>query len=93
MYKKNVLSKTSLTSDMSKSGKSAYFRHIIVNNFFYLLCIFKNFFYGFEISVKFCVFDTFIYFFPKIFFRSYYYFFKTLKPYEQETAQKTEKKF
>jgi hypothetical protein len=48
--------KTSLTN-MSKSRKSAYLRHVIANNFF---CTFlKYFFNGFEISVKFCVFDTF----------------------------------
>jgi hypothetical protein len=39
---------------MSKSAKSAYFRHVFDNNFFGTF--FKNFFNGFEISVKFCVF-------------------------------------
>jgi hypothetical protein len=48
-----VISQKSLTN-MSKSGKSAYFRHIFANNFFGTF--FKNFFNGFEISVKFCVF-------------------------------------
>ncbi len=33
MHQKNVISKTSLTN-MSKSGKSAYFRHASANNFF-----------------------------------------------------------
>jgi hypothetical protein len=39
---------------MSKSGNSSYFRHVFANNFFGTC--FKNFFNGFEISVKFCVF-------------------------------------
>jgi hypothetical protein len=39
---------------MSKSEKSAYFRHIFSNNFFW--SIFSKLFNGFEISVKFCVF-------------------------------------
>jgi hypothetical protein len=41
---------------MSKSEKSAYFRHVFANNFF--CAFFKNFFDRFEISVKFCVFYT-----------------------------------
>jgi hypothetical protein len=49
---KKVISKTSLTN-ISKKGKSAYFNHVFANNFLYIL---KNFFNGFEISVKFCVF-------------------------------------
>jgi hypothetical protein len=40
---------------MSKSGKSAYFRHIFANNFFGCK-FFENFFNGFEIIVKFCLF-------------------------------------
>jgi len=39
---------------MSLSGKSAYFCHVFANNFF--VVYFFNFFTGFEISVKFCVF-------------------------------------
>ncbi len=35
--------------NMSKSGKSAYFRHIFANTFFFKLL--KNFFNGFKISV------------------------------------------
>ncbi len=38
---KKVISKTSLTN-MSKSEKSAYFRHVFANNFF--VCIFSNLF-------------------------------------------------
>ncbi len=41
MHKKKVISKTSLTN-MSKSEKSAFFRHIFANNFF-LLHFFKTF--------------------------------------------------
>jgi hypothetical protein len=40
---------------MSKSEKSAYFRHVFANNFFFGE-FFQNFFNGFEISVKFWVF-------------------------------------
>ncbi len=46
--KKRVISKTSFTN-MSKSEKSAFVRHVFANNFF--LYIFSNFFNGFEISV------------------------------------------
>jgi hypothetical protein len=46
---------------------------------------FKKVFNGFEISIKFCVFDTFL-----ILFRSYLYFFQTLEPIAQ-TAQKIKK--
>jgi hypothetical protein len=59
---KKDISTTSLMI-MSKSGKSAYFRHIFANNFFDTL--FKDFFNGFEISVKFCVFDNHIEFLKK----------------------------
>ncbi len=39
---------------MSKSEKSAYFRHVFANNFFG--AFFQNFINGFEISVKFFIF-------------------------------------
>jgi hypothetical protein len=39
---------------MSKSEKSAFFRHVFANNFFGTF--FQNFFNGFEISMKICVF-------------------------------------
>ena len=69
MPRKKVISKTSLTN-MSKSEKSAFFRHVFANNFFGTF--FQNFFNGFEISVKFCVFWHLFRFFPKkIFLRSY----------------------
>ncbi len=50
---KKVISKTSLTN-ISKSEKSAYFRHVYANIFFG--AFFQNFFNAFEISVKFSVF-------------------------------------
>jgi len=65
--------KTSLTN-MSKSRKSAYFRHVFANNFFGTF--FKNFFNVFEISVKFCVFYTFFDFVKKNFIGHISTFFK-----------------
>ncbi len=54
---------------------------------------FNNFFNGFEISVKFCDFwHLFCYFQKKNFFRSYLYFFQTLKPNAQKTAKKIKKR-
>ncbi len=41
--------------NMSKSGKSTFFHHIFVNNFFVRENFF-NFLNCFEINVKFCVF-------------------------------------
>ncbi len=70
---KKVISKTSLTN-MSKSGKSAYFRHIFAANVL-LVNFFKNFSNGFEISVKFCVFW---YFQTKKFFGHISTFFKLM---------------
>ncbi len=51
---KKVTSKTSLTN-MSKNKKSAFLRHVFDNNNFFG-AFFQNFFNGFKISVKFCVF-------------------------------------
>ncbi len=48
VHLKQVISKTSLTN-MSKNEKGAYFRHVFG-------AFFQNFFNGFEISLKFCVF-------------------------------------
>ncbi len=48
---------------MSKSGKSAYIRHILANNFFYTF--FKKIFNEFEISMNHAFFDTFFDFFQK----------------------------
>ncbi len=54
--------------NMSKSENSEHFRHIFSNNF-YFGAFFQNFFNGFEISMKFWVFDAHIEFFnEKIFF-------------------------
>jgi hypothetical protein len=58
---------------MSKSKKSAYFRHVFANNFFG--SFFQNFFNGFEISVKFCVFDTHIEFLNKNVFLAFFALF------------------
>ncbi len=71
--------------------KRAFFRHVLANKFF-LWIFFQNFFNGFEISVKFCVFDTCLIFSKKN-FRSYIYFFQTLIANAQETAQKNGKSF
>ncbi len=57
-----VINKTSLTN-MIKSEKNAYFRHVFANNFF--CAFFQTFFNGFEIIMKFCVFDTHIEFLRK----------------------------
>jgi len=51
---------------MSKSEKSAYFRHVFAHNFFG--AFFQNFFKGFEVSEKFCVFWYPFEFFNKKFF-------------------------
>ena len=88
---KKVISK-SLTN-MSESEKSAFFRHVFANNFFFGT-FFQNFFNGFKISVKFCVFWHLFRFLKFFFFlRSYQYFFRTLTAYAQETAQKNGKSF
>ncbi len=50
--------------NMSNSGKT-FLQKTFFGTFF------KNFFNGFEINAKFCVFDTFFDFFQKMFFRSY----------------------
>jgi hypothetical protein len=46
MRQKKVISKTSLTN-MSKSEKSAFFRHVFANNFFFV-----NFFKTFSTDSK-----------------------------------------
>jgi hypothetical protein len=53
IHQGEVTSKTSLTN-MSKSEKSAYFRHIFAIGFFG--CILTGLFGGFGIGVRFCVF-------------------------------------
>ncbi len=70
MHQQKVISKTSLKK-MSKNGKHAFFRHVYANNSF-LYIYKKNFFSGFEISVKFCVFFyTHVEFLKKFFFLAF----------------------
>ncbi len=77
---------------MSKSEKSAFFRHVFANNFFGTF--FHNFFNGFEFQREILLFFTpFSILSKKIFFRSYLYFFRTLTANAQETAQKNGKPF
>jgi hypothetical protein len=90
MHQKKVISETSLTN-MTKSGKSVYFRHVFANNFFGTFL--KTFLIGFEISVKFCVFDTHIEFLKKTLFLLFFAFFLTLNANGHEMAQKTKKHF
>jgi hypothetical protein len=91
MHQKKVISKTSLTN-MSKSEKSAYFRHVFANNFF--LCIFSKLFQRIQNQREILRFLTpFLIFSTNFFFRSYLYFFQTLIANAQETAQKKENLF
>jgi hypothetical protein len=88
---KKVISKTSLTN-MSKSEKSAYFRHVFANNFFW--CVFSKLFQRIPNQREILRFLTpFLIFSKKIFYRSYLYFFRTLIANAQETAQKKENIF
>jgi hypothetical protein len=82
MHQKKVISKTSLTN-MSKSEKSAFFRHVFANNFF-LVHFVKTFstFFG-----------TFFDFVNKKFFYVILVLFWTLTANAQETAQKNGKSF
>ncbi len=64
--KKKVISKTSLTN-MSKSEKSAFFRHVFANNFFFGT-FFKTFSTDSKSAWNFAFFDTFFDFVKKIFF-------------------------
>jgi hypothetical protein len=77
---------------MSKSEKSAYFRHVFANNFF--LCIFSNLFrqIGNQREIL-RFFYTHIEFLKKEFFFLCLAFFKTLIANAQETAQKNGKSF
>jgi hypothetical protein len=63
IHTKKVISKTSLTN-MSKSGKSAYFRHIFANNFFGKF--FKTFSTDLKSAINSAFFKNFFYF-KKIF--------------------------
>jgi hypothetical protein len=66
MHQKKVISKISLTN-MSKSEKSAYFRHVFANNFF-LVRFFKTFSTDSKSAWNSAFFDTFLDFFKKKFF-------------------------
>ncbi len=72
-----------------------FFPHISVTFLLitFFLCIFQNFFNGFEISVKFFVFWYPYWFLTKKFFFSCYHFLYTLIANAQETAQKNGKSF
>ena len=65
MHQKKVISKTSLTT-MSKSEKSAFFRHVFANNFF-MVHFFKTFSTDSKSAWNSAFFDTFFDFFKKIF--------------------------
>jgi hypothetical protein len=69
MHQKKVISKTILTN-MSKSEKSAFFRHIFGNNFF-LVHFFKTFSRDLKLRETLRFIDTFFDFFKKFFFWSY----------------------
>ncbi len=78
---KKVTSKTSLTN-VSKSEKSAYFRHVFANNFFW--CIFANLF-----QRKFCVFwYPYWIFVKKIFFALFSTFFRLLLQMRRKRLKK-----
>jgi hypothetical protein len=57
MHHKKVISKTSLTN-MSKSEKSAFFRHVFANNFF-LVHFFKTFSTDSKLALNSAFFDNF----------------------------------
>jgi hypothetical protein len=75
---------------MSKSEKSAFFRHVFANNFF--LYIFSKLFQRIRNQREILRFLTPFSIFVKIFF-FYEYFFRTLTANAQETAQKNGKSF
>jgi hypothetical protein len=91
MHQKKVTSKTNLTN-RSKSEKSAYFRHVFANNFFWV-----NFFKTFSTNsnqreiLRFLI--PILNFLIKKNFCSYLHFLYTLIANAQETAQKTENHF
>jgi hypothetical protein len=77
---------------MSNSGKSAYFRHIFAKNNFFVHFL-NTFFNGFEISVKFCVFDTFFDFFKKKFRRVIFVLFSNFEAKRAKNGSKKRKTF
>ncbi len=76
---------------MSKSEKSAFFRHVFANNFF--LYIFSKLFQRIQNQRVILRFLHLFQFKKKKNFRSYQYIFRTLTANAQETAQKNGKSF
>ncbi len=92
MHQKKVIGKTSLTN-MSKSEKSAFFRHVFANNFFWV-----NFFKTFSTDSKSAwnsaFFDTFSEFFKKYFFLGHIStFFELWLQMSRKRLKKTENLF
>jgi hypothetical protein len=67
---------------MGKSEKSAYFSHT------FFCAFFQNFFNGFEISVKFCIFGTHIEFLNEKFFLLLLALYLNFDSNAHKTAQK-----
>ncbi len=92
MRQKKVISKTSLTN-MSKSEKSAFFRHIFANNFF-LVNFFKTFSMDSKLAWNSAFFDTFFDFFKKIFLLGHICtFFELWLQMRRKRLKKTENLF
>ncbi len=90
-FTRKVISKISLTNT-SKRRKSAYFHHVFANNIFGTFL--KNFFYRFEIGVKFCVFLYFFDFFKPNFFKGHINtFFKLWSQTRKKRLKNTENLF
>ncbi len=89
---KKVISKTSLTN-MSKSEKSAYFRYVFANNFFFVH-FFKPFSTDSKLAWNSAFFDTHIEFLKKIFFVALIStFFKLWLQMRRKRLKKTENLF
>jgi hypothetical protein len=90
--KKKVISKTSLTN-MSKSERSANFRHVFANNFF-LVQFFKPFLTDSKSAWNSAFFDTHIEFLEKkIFLALISTFFKLWLQMRRKRLNKTENRF
>jgi hypothetical protein len=91
MHQKKVISKTSLTN-MIKSEKSAFFRHVFANNFFWYIFskLFQRIRNQREILRFLILFSIFS---QQIFFQVILVLFRTLTANAQETAQKNGKSF
>ncbi len=89
---KKVINKTSLTN-MSKSEKSAFFRHVFANNF-YLVNFFKTFSTDSKSAWNSAFFDTFFDFFKQKFFKGHICtFFKLWLQMRRKRLKKTENLF